>query len=53
MNLPPGDIQTHSGTPAACVIGWVDGEDGKPEVEMRPAGAWQPHMQGIGEASPK
>ena len=32
---------------------WVDGENGKPEVEMRPAGAWQPHMQGIGEASPK
>lgn len=30
---------------------WVD-VDGKPEVEMRPAGAWQPHMQGLGEASP-
>ena len=29
---------------------WVD-RDGNPEVEMRPVGAWQPHMQGIGEAS--
>ena len=29
---------------------WVD-RDGNSEVEMRPVGAWQPHMQGIGEAS--
>ena len=29
---------------------WVD-RDGNPEVEMRPVAAWQPHMQGIGEAA--